>query len=207
MNIDTYDCCWHHKFKNTVFSSAKNLPGKSVLWLNSFLNMAMWNQNTDFAWRCLVLKGLRLKCTIVIVRCPSSLTFHIFDFSETAELNSMKLDGKQDLNVVYQVCVFQADRDPWPSLSLAETFSTFTSETTEWNPKKLDRKQDLNVPYQVCVFHADQETKLADPSKRWHIVLECMLCGPLERSRKCLIQSEAMAAILFFQSAQNTQTW
>ena len=35
----------------------------------------------------------------------------IFDFfSETADQNSMKLDRKQDLNVLYQVCVFRADR-------------------------------------------------------------------------------------------------
>ena len=35
----------------------------------------------------------------------------IFDFSsETAERNSTKLDKKQDLNALYQVCVFQADR-------------------------------------------------------------------------------------------------
>ena len=35
----------------------------------------------------------------------------IFDFStETAERNSTKLDRKQDLNAVYQVCVFRADR-------------------------------------------------------------------------------------------------
>ena len=35
----------------------------------------------------------------------------IFNFSsETAERNSTKLDRKQDLNVLYQVCVFQADR-------------------------------------------------------------------------------------------------
>ena len=59
----------------------------------------------------------RLKCTIVITRCPSSvvrrpsLTFLIFDFSsETTERNSTKLDRKQDLNVIYQVCVFGADR-------------------------------------------------------------------------------------------------
>ena len=45
------------------------------------------------------------------VRRLSSLTFHIFDFSsETAERNSTKLDRKQDLNVLYQVCVFRADR-------------------------------------------------------------------------------------------------
>ena len=35
----------------------------------------------------------------------------IFDFfSETAEQNSTKLDRKQDLNTLYQVCVFWADR-------------------------------------------------------------------------------------------------
>ena len=35
----------------------------------------------------------------------------IFDFSsETAEWNSTKLDRKQDLNVLYQVCVYRADR-------------------------------------------------------------------------------------------------
>ena len=35
----------------------------------------------------------------------------IFDFSSgTAERNSTKLDRKQDLNVLYQVCVFRADR-------------------------------------------------------------------------------------------------
>ena len=34
----------------------------------------------------------------------------IFNFSETAKRNSTKLDRKQDLNVLYQVCVFRADR-------------------------------------------------------------------------------------------------
>ena len=63
----------------------------------------------------LVHLSRRLKCTIVILRCPSSvrpsLTFHIFDFSsETAEQNSTKLYRKQDLNLLYQVCVFRADR-------------------------------------------------------------------------------------------------
>ena len=42
--------------------------------------------------------------------CPS-LTFHIFDFSsETTEQNSTKLDRKQELNILYQVCVFRVDR-------------------------------------------------------------------------------------------------
>ena len=39
-----------------------------------------------------------------------SLTFHIFNFSfETTERNSTKLDRKQDLNVLYQVCVFRVN--------------------------------------------------------------------------------------------------
>ena len=39
------------------------------------------------------------------------IDWDIFDFSsETAERNSTKLDRKQDLNVLYQVCVFRADR-------------------------------------------------------------------------------------------------
>ena len=42
-------------------------------------------------------------------RWPSWLLvgWDIFDFSETAERNSTKLDRKQDLNVLYQVCVFR----------------------------------------------------------------------------------------------------
>ena len=40
-----------------------------------------------------------------------SLTFHTFDFSsETAERNSTKLYRKQDLNLLYQVCVLRANR-------------------------------------------------------------------------------------------------
>ena len=69
----------------------------------------------------LVHLSRRLKCTIVITRCPSSVVrpsvclsvvnFHIFNFySETAEQNLTKLDRKQDINVLYQVCVFRADR-------------------------------------------------------------------------------------------------
>ena len=38
------------------------------------------------------------------------VNFHIFDFtSETVIQNSMKFYMKQDLNILYQVCVFQAD--------------------------------------------------------------------------------------------------
>ena len=39
------------------------------------------------------------------------LAMGIIDFcSETAELNLRKLDRKQDLNILYQVCVFRTDQ-------------------------------------------------------------------------------------------------
>ena len=87
----------------------------------------------------------------------------IFDFSsETAERNSTKLDRKQDLNVLYQVCVFgpigKTRWTPWPLIGW-DIFD-FSSETAERNSTKLYRKQDINVLYQVCVFRADQKNKM-----------------------------------------------
>ena len=54
------------------------------------------------------------------------ISWVIFDFSsETAEQNSTKHDRKQDLNVLYQVCVFRADqKNKIPDLWLTETFWT-----------------------------------------------------------------------------------
>ena len=69
---------------------------------------------------------------------------------------------------------------PWPLIGW--DISDFSSEIAERNLMKLDRKQDLNVFYQVCVFRANRKNKmavLANPSKRWHIVLRCTICGPL----------------------------
>ena len=75
----------------------------------------------------------------------------IFDFSvETTERNLTKLDRKQDLNALYHVCVFRADRKnkmaAWPLIGW-DIFD-FSSETAEPNSMKLDRKQDLNAFYQ-----------------------------------------------------------
>ena len=134
----------------------------------------------------LVHLSRRLKCTIVMTRCPS-LTFHIFDFpSETAERNPTKLNrtqvrwSKRPLPIL---CFFRPIRKtnlpPWPLIGW-DIFD-FSSETAKWNSTKLYRKQDLNVLYQVCVFQADQSTKMAapaDPSKRWHIVLWRTIYGP-----------------------------
>ena len=74
----------------------------------------------------------------------------IFDFSsETAERNSTKLNRKQDLNVLYQVNVFQADRKNKMAALASDWLRHFWlflwNRLTEFN--ELDRKQDLNVLY------------------------------------------------------------
>ena len=98
------------------------------------------------------------------------ICWNISDFSsETAERNSTKLDRKQDLNTLYQVCVFRADRKnkmaAWPLIGW-DIFDFF-SETPEWNSTKLDRNQDLNALYQVCVFRADRKNKMAALASDW----------------------------------------
>ena len=81
------------------------------------------------------------------VVCP--LTFHVFFYfsSETAERNSTNLDRNQDLNVLYQVCIFRVDRKTkmaTPPL-IHRYILDFLSETAERDFTKLERKQDLNI--------------------------------------------------------------
>ena len=86
-------------------------------WLRHF-RLLLWNCWTEFnvTWQerrsqC-PLPSLCFSGRSEKVRWPSwpLIGWDIFDFfSETAEQNSTKLDRKQDLNVLYQVCVFRAD--------------------------------------------------------------------------------------------------
>ena len=87
------------------------------------------------------------------------ICWDIFDFSsETAKWNSMKLDKKQDINVLYQVYLFRADRKNKMADLASDWLRHFLlllwNRWTEF--MKLDRKQDINVLYQVCVLWADQ---------------------------------------------------
>ena len=96
---------WSRRISILVMRMVWICPSK--YWNNSRQKYIMFLN----VFAVLVQLSRRLKCTIVIMRCPSSLTFHIFDFSsETVEQNLTKLDRKQDLNALYQVCVFRSDR-------------------------------------------------------------------------------------------------
>ena len=101
----------------------QNLTGSKISTL-----MSLWNRRMEFnkTWQeYVVFFGLIGKTRWL----PWPLIgWDLFDFFfETAEWNSMKLDMKQDLNVLYQVCGFlgwSEKQDGHPGLWLADIFST-----------------------------------------------------------------------------------
>ena len=80
-----------------------------------------WNSENIYHHALIYVQVYRAECSSSllgshVVRHPSvfrkSVNLHNFDFSpETAEQNSMKLDRKQCINVLLQVCVFRTDSD------------------------------------------------------------------------------------------------
>ena len=88
-------------------------------WLRHF-RLLLWNCSLNRIQRNLTGSKISTSSTKFVFFGPIGKTrwppwpligWDIFDFSsETAERNSTKLDRKQDLNVLYQVCVFRADR-------------------------------------------------------------------------------------------------
>ena len=130
----------------------------------------------------------KLKCTIVIMRFPSSvrpssLTFHIFgksiwppwpligweifDFLEIIERNITKFDRMQDLNVLFQVCFFRVNwkrrLPPWPMIGWY--ILDFSSETAKGNSTKLDRNQDLDDLYHFLCFSCRSVNKNGRPAQ------------------------------------------
>ena len=100
------------------------------------------------------------------------ICWDIFHFSsETAERNSTKRNRnfKQDLNVLYQICVFQTDRKNKMAALASDWLRHFRLLlwTAEQNSTKLDRKEDLNILYQVCIFRADQKNTMAALASYW----------------------------------------
>ena len=126
-------------------------------------------------YQFLVHLSRRLKCIIVIMRCPSSvrlsvrpsLTFHIFDFfSETTERSSTKLVRKQYLNALYQFCVFHVDRKNKMATLASDWLRHF--RLLLWNRwKEFNETWQEAIShrplasYQVCVFRTDLKNKMA----------------------------------------------
>ena len=82
----------------------------------------------------------------------------------------MKLDRKQDPNVLYHADVFfLVDRKTKMTALTSDCWDIFdfSSEAAKRNSTKLYRKQDLNVLDQVCIFHAYQKNKRPTQASDW----------------------------------------
>ena len=90
----------------------------------------------------------------------------IFDFSsETAERNSTKLDRKQDLNVLYQVCVFRDDRKNKMAVPASDWLRHFRlllwNRWTEFNETRQEARSQRPLP-SLC-FSDRSENKNGRP--------------------------------------------
>ena len=99
-----------------------------------------------------------------------SLTFHIFDFSsETTEQNSTKLDRKQDLNVLYQVCDFQVDRKNKMAALASDWLRHFRlllwKRWTEFHETWQEARSQRHLP--SWCFRADRKNKMAALASNW----------------------------------------
>ena len=100
-----------------------------------------------------------------VVRPSSSVDFHIFNFfsDETAERKSKKLDRMQDLKVLYQVCVFRADRKNKMAAPASDWLRHFRlllcNQWTEFNETWQEARSQRPLP-RLCFFRAGRK-------KRW----------------------------------------
>ena len=203
-----------------------------IMWSNSgFLLLIDWKfmfkilSGVCFFVYFLVHLSRRLKCTIVIMRCPSSVVrpsvvnfshFQLLLWNCWTEFNQTLQEARSQPPLPSLCFSGRSEKqDGRPGLWLAETFSTsslkplngiqpnlpgskistsftkfvffgpigktrwppwpligwdifdFSSVTAERNSTKLDRKQDLNVLYHVCVFRADRKNKMAALASDW----------------------------------------
>ena len=186
-------------------------------WLRHF-RLLLWNHSTEFneTWQearsqrplpSLCFSGRSEKQD----GCPGLWLAETFSTSsETAERNSTKLDRKQDLNVLYQVYVFRADRKNKMAALVSDWLGHFgfSFETAEQNSTKLDRNHDLNVLYQVCVFRADRKNKMAALASDWLRHFSTSPLKPLNRIQRNLTgrkNATSSTKFVFFGSIGKTR--
>ena len=172
-------------------------------WLRHF-RLLLWNRWTEFneTWQE-ARSQLLLPCLCFLGRSEKQdgglglwLARDIFDFfSETAERNSMKLDRKQDFNVLSTKFVFfgPIGKTRWPPwLLIGWDIFDFSSETAEQNSTKLDKKQDLNVLYQAYVFFGRSEKQDGHPGLWLAETFSTSRLKPLNGIQRSLTGSEIL---------------
>ena len=107
-----------------------------------------------------------------VVCRPSSLTFHIFNlYSETAERNSTKLDRKQDLNVLYHVCVFRDDRENKLDTPASDRLRHFRlllwNRWTEFNETWQEARSQRPLSSLCFSDRSKKKNKINAPASDW----------------------------------------
>ena len=122
----------------------------------------------------LVHLSRRLKCTIMIMRCPSSVVvnfshFRLLLWNRWTEFNETWQEARSS-RPLPNLCFFGPieKKTRWPSWPLIGWYIfDFSSETAERNSTKLGIKHNPNVLYQVWVFWVDPKNKMAALASDW----------------------------------------
>ena len=127
-------------------------------WLRHF-RLLLWNSWTEFNETWQEARSQMSSTKFVFfgpigkARWPPwpLIGWDIFDFpSETAERNSRKIDRKQDLNVLYQVCVFHANRKNKMAALASDWLSHFRlllwNRWTEFNETWQEARSQRPLP-------------------------------------------------------------
>ena len=146
-------------------------------WLRHF-RLLLWNSWTEFnetwqeAWYQRPLPRLCFLGRSVKTRWPPRplIGWDIIHFSSvTAEWNSTKLEGKQDLNALYQVCVFRADRKNKMATLASDWLRHFRllwNRWTEFNETWQEAKISTSST-KFVLFRPIQKNRMAVPASDW----------------------------------------
>ena len=179
INILCLVSCW----ANSSTKMAVLVPSRSVCNRYSWIYINQTWQEASIRCPLMTRSDTRVNkddCRGLLLACQ-------FDSSSAANTNAListilykKREPRQDLNVLYQVCVFRTDRKTrWLSWPRADKKK---QQKTRWSPRSLIgwdifdfscernsakfdshsdsvRKQDLTDLYQVCVFRPIRKTK------------------------------------------------
>ena len=129
-------------------------------WLRHFrlLLWNRWTENLNVLYQVSVF--FRVDQTRKMAARPLICRYIFGVSSETTERNSMTLDRKQDLNVLYQSCVFRVDQKNKMAALSPDCLIHF--RLLPWNRWTAD----LNFLYQVCVFGPIRK-KMSTPASDW----------------------------------------
>ena len=113
-------------------------------------------------------------------------------FSETAEQNSTKLYRKQDIDALYQVCVFRADRKNKMAALASDWLRHFglllLNRWTEFNETWQEARSQRPLP-SLC-FLADRKNKMAALASDWLRHFRLSPLKPLNRIQQNLTGSK-----------------